>query len=185
MIHHYSRSCSVQDHNRANAPCYSKTLTPLVALLCALRQKWIMEERPNHAQSAQLLMAHHAWFWHAAIQPNNICDMCVQGRGNKAISEVIWAESVMVQWQCFVLVVREKTVRQVNESERTTSGRQHKYCNTELILLRRWAKTLLRLLCHAPRHILCTCHGRDFTTCSIFACDWVVCNFKQYLEILW
>lgn len=40
-------------------------------------------------------------------QPNNICDMCVQGRGNKAISEVIWAESVMVQWQCVVLVVRK------------------------------------------------------------------------------
>lgn len=44
-------------------------------------------------------------------QPNNICDMCVHGRGNKAISEVIWAESVMVQWQCFVLVVRKKTQR--------------------------------------------------------------------------
>lgn len=46
-----------------------------------------MEARLNCAQSAQLLMARHAWFLACGhCQPNNICDVCAHERGSEAIS---------------------------------------------------------------------------------------------------
>lgn len=104
-------------------------------------------------------------------QPNNICDMCVQGRGNKAISEVIWAESVMVQWQCFVLVVREKKKSKASKWE----WKNDKWQAIQITLS--WfycvgEPRLGRLLCHASWHTWHARHGRDFTICSIF-CMWL------------
>lgn len=110
-------------------------------------------------------------------QPNNICDMCVQGRGNKAISEVIWAESVMVQWQCFVLVVRRKKNSEASKWE----WKNDKWQATQITLS--WfccvgEPRLGRLLCHAPWHKLCASLGRDFTSCSIST----VCLYIQTIS---
>lgn len=59
--------------------------------------------------------------------PDNICDMCAQGRGNKAISEFIWAQSVSDgPVTMFCAWWGKKKALWVNESEITTSGRQHK-----------------------------------------------------------
>lgn len=105
-------------------------------------------------------------------QPNNICDMCAQGRGNKAILEVIWAEPVMVQWQCFVLDVEQK-----HSEASKWEWKNDKWQATQITLS--WfycigEPRLGRLLCHAWWHILCARHGRDFTTGSVFECDWTV-----------
>lgn len=117
--------------------------------------------------------------------PNNICDMCVQGRGNKAISEVIWAESVMVQWQCFALVVRRKKNSEASKWEWKNDKQKATHWVTLSSFYCLGEPELGILLCHALGRILC--HGRNFTTRSIFACNWTtssnrICKIWEYLH---
>ena len=174
MTHPCIRSLSVQVHNRVNAPCVNKTLTSLSALLCPLRQKWIMEERLNLAQSAQLLMTSHAWFWHSAIlsQTTSVTWVCKEEE-TKQFQKSFEAR----QWWSSDIVLRLLSGKKTAGASKW-EWKNNKWQATQITLS--WfycvgEPSLERLLCHAPWHILFARHGGDFTTCPIFECNWTVC----------
>lgn len=141
-----------------------------------------MEERPNRAQSAQLLMARHAWFWHAAIlsQTTSVTCVCKEGETKqfqKSFEPSQWWSSDNVL--CLSLGGKKKSKASKWE------WKNDKWQAIQITLS--WfycvgEPRLGRLLCHASWHTWHARHGRDFTICSIFACDWKVCIQLQTIS---
>lgn len=155
--------------SQMNPASQNQTVTALSALLCTLQQKWIMRERPNHAQSAQLLMARNAWFWHAAklSQITSVTCVCKGGETKqfqKSFEPSQWWSSDNV---LCLLLGEKKIVRRVNVSERMTSGRRHKQNWADFTVLK--SKNMED--CYVTvRHILRAHHCCDFSARSIFVC---------------
>lgn len=123
-------------------------------------------------------MARHAWFWHAAILSQTTSVTCVRKEGETKQFQKSFEPS---QWwssdNALCLLLGKK-----NSEASKWEWKNDKWQATQITLS--WfccvgEPRLARLLCHAPWHILCARHGSDFTTCSVFACDWMVCLWVQ------
>lgn len=148
MTFHYSRPCSVQIHNREMKAATTKhcnfsvwiTLHPPTKISNGRKTKVHATISIANGPSRLILACSHT-------QPNNFCDMCVQGKGNKAIAEVIWAESVMVQWQYFVLDVEQK-----HSEASKWEWKDDKWQATQITLSRFYCISEPRLLGCCVRH---------------------------------
>ena len=119
-----------------------------------------MEGRPNCAQSAQLLMARHAWFWHAATLTQTASVTCVCKGGETKQFQKSFEPS---QWWSSDNVVK----LWVNESERTA----------------KWQATQITLISLGRHHGICcmpTVVEISLLILFLQGIDWHDWKFKQY-----